>query len=41
VVDARDPSIVYDDVSGLRVDPATLEVGLPVIVNLSNGIPCG
>ena len=41
VVDARDPSIVYDDVSGLKVDPATLEVGLPVIVKLSDGIPCG
>lgn len=41
VVDASDPSIVYDDLSGLQVDPATLEVGLPVIVNLSNGIPCG
>ncbi|MGD9705069.1 MAG: hypothetical protein AB7Q42_11430 [Acidimicrobiia bacterium] len=41
VVDARDPSIVYDDASGLQVDPATLEPGTPVIVNVSNGIPCG
>jgi hypothetical protein len=41
VVDARDPSIVYDDLSGLQVDPTSLEVGTPVIVYLSNGIPCG
>jgi hypothetical protein len=41
VVDATDPSVVYEDVNGLQVDPATLTPGTGVIVNVASGIPCG
>ena len=41
VTDAADPSIVYEDASGLRVDPSDLEPGTPVVVNVASGIPCG
>jgi hypothetical protein len=41
VVDAADPSIVYEDTSGVLVDPSDLEPGTAVVVNVASGIPCG
>jgi hypothetical protein len=40
VLSATDPYHVYEDLSGLQVDPATLEVGTPVIVSVATGRPC-
>lgn len=41
VVSADDPSIVYEDATGLKVDVSTLPPGAPVIVHIATGRPCG
>jgi hypothetical protein len=41
VVSAADPSIVYEDIDGLKVDVTTLTPGTEVIVNVATGVPCG
>ncbi len=41
VVSADDPSVVYEDATGLQVDVSTLPPGAPVIVQIATGRPCG
>jgi hypothetical protein len=41
VVRFDDPAVVLEDTSGLKVDPATLEPGTPVVVRIATGRPCG
>jgi hypothetical protein len=41
VANAADPSIVYEDATGLLVDPATIPVFTPVVVSIAIGRPCG
>jgi hypothetical protein len=41
VVSAADPEVVYEDASGVLVDPATLPPGTPVVVLIATGRPCG
>ena len=41
VVDAQDPSVVYEDDRGMQVDPGTLAPGTPVVVLIATGRPCG
>lgn len=36
-----DQSVVLEDITGLLVDPATLEPGTPVVVRIATGRPCG
>ena len=40
VLDANDPSVVYEDASGLRVDPDSLLPDTNVIVEVVTGRPC-
>jgi hypothetical protein len=41
VVRFDDQSVVLEDITGLLVDPATLEPGTPVVVRIATGRPCG
>jgi hypothetical protein len=41
VTAADDPSVVYEDASGLLVDVTTLPPGAPVVVHIATGRPCG
>ncbi|HZI44614.1 MAG TPA: hypothetical protein VFD53_05295 [Ilumatobacter sp.] len=41
VVDAADPTVVYEDDRGMLIDPATLAPGTQVVVLIATGRPCG
>jgi hypothetical protein len=41
VVNADDPTVVYEDDRGMQVDPATLAPGTQVVVLIATGRPCG
>ena len=41
VVRFDDQSVVLEDITGLLVDPATLEPGTKVVVRIATGRPCG
>ena len=40
VVNKVNPKLVYEDASGLKVDPKTLKPGTEVVVNVATGIAC-
>jgi hypothetical protein len=40
VVNADDPTVVYEDDRGMQVDPATLAPGTEVVVLIATGRPC-
>jgi len=40
VVNKVNPKLVYEDASGLKIDPTTLKPGTEVVVNVATGIAC-